>query len=394
MALRKTNRIKHDSPWLTDDGGSLPNVRRSPIPTVKRAAGEDWLDAISEYIGSKQSTLTEKGAKYYEHHSQLVCRWAIDQKISLGDFGIRHLEQYLNERRKAGISPATRAHDAKVLKNFMAVSKQRGHIQSDRFASYRVVKVKAQKKQAPGVDTLERILRAIPEYYSPACVPGRQFMSQKERLFYSARFRALIFLAIDTAARVSELLSIRLCDLPDLSEIQRNRNELSAKRFRELTSSEKESTYRIYLQKTKTQEPRYVPVSAASLNALKDYLVKRPKAFGVQPDNLLFCTATGGKVDYSHMLRSLHAVQDYAGIEQQIAFHDFRRFTISAIANVNLNQAMVIAGHRNPNTTKIYTTDEQDAMMVAHASVDPIGKVLRSKDADRMERKRKGPSLL
>lgn len=113
----------------------------------------------------------------------------------------------------------------------------------------------------------------------------------------------------------------------------------------------------LQVAKTKTRTPRYVPMSAAVIEDLKDYLYgARPQILKVNSDIVL----VHGKGQYKEAAGfndRLKKLTELAGIEKQISLHGLRHSIATHLLEngMKLEQIRQFLGHSSMQTTQRYT---------------------------------------
>jgi integrase len=147
----------------------------------------------------------------------------------------------------------------------------------------------------------------------------------------------LIIAALETACREGELLSLQVHQLKSKNGVVLHHIDLPA-------------------DKTKTNDPRKVPISARLRTVLEGRL-RGPDGKPLGSNAYVFGDEAGGQVGRVYL--AWRATCRRAGIED-LHFHDLRHEAISRLLDkgVPVHHAMKWAGHRNLETTSIYANAE------------------------------------
>jgi site-specific recombinase XerD len=350
-----------------------------------------WDEAFRRFMLWKSGDLTEKGIAYYKYHVSTFREWAKDQKISTSSLCFSHIDAYKVYRRDGGISSDTIFKDLKCIKNFTAYCRSVKIWPKDVLRDYQIKKPVYNKIEAPTKEEVVQYAMAVEDLFNIELCSSYRYMPEARREYYRARVMTLICLAIDTGARISELAQIRFRDIPDTSSIPRDRNPVSKRTIDLLLSRDgydTETQFEIKLRFTKVGKVRDVPVSFRGMRIIKEFLIRRSKAWTHGPDDYVFCADGGGETDVDHLRRTIRLAKQRAGIEGQISFQALRHYTLTVLANDNLQQAQEIAGHSDPNTTQIYVSKDNQKKMQVHAKADVLNGILHSVEAERHAKRR------
>lgn len=114
-----------------------------------------------------------------------------------------------------------------------------------------------------------------------------------------------------------------------------------------------------YVQAGKGKKDRYVPMDDDVLSALGKWLEMRPES------KYLFCTGKGDKLDQRYVRDLCYRLSEKAGVyiqdgetKKPVSPHKFRHSCFTDMlreGDFNIREIQQIAGHKNVNTTMIYT---------------------------------------
>ncbi len=78
----------------------------------------NWNEALREFLFHVKASRADATLRFYDVRLRQLVQWADANRVSFADFGKRHLDRYLIDRRGAGIAPMTLRHDAVSAKAF------------------------------------------------------------------------------------------------------------------------------------------------------------------------------------------------------------------------------------------------------------------------------------
>jgi site-specific recombinase XerD len=319
-----------------------------------------WDDAIREFVLHLTATRAKKTVRYYEVQLLQLAKWATENDVPFTGFGKRHLDRYIVFRQQEGKSRMTLRHDGVCAKFFFAWCVKNDLIDRSPLAEYEVHNAPRPVKHMPTDDEMVRLLQAVREYWEPATNPGVKFMPAPVRLFHRDRNTAIVMGLLDSAARIGEMLSLKVDDYRGKER-------------------------QIVIRESKGKEPRTLPVSPEWAEAMDVWVRLRgrimlqvPKA---EDEGWLFISDTGGRLDEISLLHTLQRVTKWAGISDEITFHSLRRFSLNKLAKNNLLMAQSIAGHKETKTTLLYTRLDPDFVREQHRDTGVLRGIVGSKRA-------------
>jgi integrase/recombinase XerD len=124
----------------------------------------------------------------------------------------------------------------------------------------------------------------------------------------------------------------------------------------------------------KGAKERMVPVNAAALNRLKEYLSARQQKFGGQsPEDELFLNRGGKKLSRVQMWKDIVTFGREAGVEIKPHPHLFRHTFASHLVQggADLRSVQEMLGHASLNTTQIYAHVDKGDVKRAHDKYHP-----------------------
>jgi site-specific recombinase XerD len=323
-----------------------------------RAASQQvttWDDALGEYLLHLKATRAPKTARFYETQLRQLALWCEDENIPFLGFGKRHLDRFLVFRQEAGKSPTTLKHDAVACKAFFRWCARNDLIDRSPLAEYQVRNAPEPAKHMPSDEEIVGLLKAVRDHFSTSTNPAMRFFPAARRTFHRERDHALLLGLVDTACRIGEMLSLKLGDV-DRSQRQ------------------------VLIRQAKGRKPRTLPVSPEWLQALEGWLKVRERLMqGAEEDEgYLFVSEYGGRMDESSFLKSVKRAAAWAGLPDTITLHSLRRYSLNRLAKHNLLGAQQIAGHRNPQTTLLYTRLDADFVRDVHEGTGVVKNLLAS----------------
>jgi len=158
------------------------------------------------------------------------------------------------------------------------------------------------------------------------------------------RTHALFSIALDTAARWGELVSILRSDIDARSMTVTVRG--------------------------KTGERR-VSISIEGLRALQRHLK-------THDHERVFCTRSGGKWDYSDSRRDLRKLFELAGVPVDLAeWHSIRRFVARQYlaSGAGIRAVQILLGHQSAATTEIYLDADTERKRIPHNQLSPLSRL-------------------
>jgi len=202
---------------------------------------------------------------------------------------------------------------------------------------------------------MQALLRAVPDFWNPSKNAPIRFIPVSKRVFHRDRNYAVTLGLLDSAARIGEMLSLKVDDY-------------------------RAKERQIVIRESKGREPRTLPVSAEWVEALDVWLRQRGKIMAGQEDEgWLFISEFGGRLDEGRFLKALKKVTTYAEISDHITLHSLRRYSLNRLAKVNLLATQQIAGHKETRTTLLYTQLDPDFVRGVHSSVGVVRDILGNK---------------
>lgn len=322
-----------------------------------------WEEALHEFFLHLQATRAKKTQHYYEVQVGGLARWAAENDLPFTGFGKRHMDRYLVSRAEAGKAQLTLHHDAVCAKSFFQWCQKNEIVERSLLADYQVRHAPRPAQYMPTDADMRAMLRAAHDFWNPAKNPGCRFTPVAKRVFHRDRNYAVILGLLDSAARIGEMLSLKVDDY---------------------RSKERQ----IVIRESKGREPRTLPVSAEWVKALDVWMRQRQKIMaGHEDEGWLFLSEFGGRLDEGRFLKSLKKIIGHAGISDRITLHSLRRYSLNRLAKVNLLATQQIAGHKETRTTLLYTQLDPDFVRGVHDNVGVFRGVLENRRAAKSRRR-------
>jgi integrase len=308
-----------------------------------------------EQLRFSVAATTRKGRIDYMN---IFMKWIAGHPVTLADFRWTHFRAYLSFRLDLGLAPRTLKSDAENLRYFLRFCQSECYIDGDWLSEIVIPKAAIPYIQMPTEEELGRLLAALHDRWKPGVNAGSRYVRPAARAFFQRRNYAMVAALLDTAARISELLAIRLCDY------HADRKQIA-------------------FPKTKGGRPRIVPISDTLAKALGDWLRVRPAC----ESEYLFISERGEKLERNGFLQLFKRYQASAGV-QGITLHALRHYAITQLAKTSISGAADIAGHTNLVTTKRYVHNDAEYVREVHSQAGTLARVVQNKRSEAARKKR------
>lgn len=313
-----------------------------------------WDEAYRDFILHKKATRAQKTVRFYDVQLRQLIHWADSERIPFEKFGKRHLDQYLAHRLET-VSRTTVRHDGVAAKAFYKWCAQNDLLLRSPLMDVQVRNAPTPSKYLPSEEEIKDLLQAVGEYWDPKKNPDVRFIPHARRFIHRERNYAILLLLLDTAARIGELVNLKVDDL-NIKDRQ------------------------IVIRESKGREPRTLPISPSFLEALESWTkIRRRMASNMkegEDDGWLFLSEFGGRMDESRISKAFKAIVRWRKLPEEMTLHTLRHFALTQYAKHNLPFAQKIAGHKDPKTTMIYVHLSADYVREQHKEVDIIKGVL------------------
>ena len=113
----------------------------------------------------------------------------------------------------------------------------------------------------------------------------------------------------------------------------------------------------LFVKKGKNYKQRYVPMTEAILEDLKNYTTYARPMFLENNNQALFLNQKGSRLTSSSMANRLQKLKEKAGIEKQAGLHTLRHTIATHLlqSGMELEKIKMLLGHGSLETTQIYT---------------------------------------
>lgn len=317
-----------------------------------------WDEAIHEFVLHLEATRAQSTVRYYRIQLTQLGKWAKENDVLFEDFGKRNLDHYIGFRLKEGKSRMTLRHDGVCAKAFYGWCAKYELVKRSPLAEYEVHNAPTPPKHMPTDDEIVALLEAIRDFWNVEKNPPMRFLSAPARVFHRDRNLAIILGLLDSAARIGEMLSLKVEDY-------------------------RAKERQIVIRESKGKEPRALPVSPEWADQMNVWLRVRARVMMNVPkgedEGWLFISDTGGRIAERQFLKILHRITTFAEISQAISLHSLRRFSLNKLAKINLLMAQTIAGHKDTKTTLLYTKLDPDFVRDLHGQTGVLRNVISNK---------------
>lgn len=289
--------------------------------------------AVDEFCDDRRRAGTrENTIDYYRRELSLFRRYILREKdsiITVSDISINLLNGFIDYLRKergnsvGGINAKIRA-----IRTFLFYCEEVGYIKNNPAREWKQIKRKEPEINAFTIDQINALLKQCDLH-----------------TFTGVRNYTLILFLLDTGARISEALSVRVEDIL----------------FHE---------NRIFLRFTKTNLTRYVPMSDRLKNVLKQYLEIHDGL-----SKYVFCNLKGQRLDRNSFRRILNEYGKKAGIKgvrcsPHTLRHTFAKFYI--LNGGDPFSLMQIMGHTDMSMTRRYVRLFSTDIIDKHKKFSPL----------------------
>ena len=251
-----------------------------------------------------------------------------DRILAAGPLTVR---AYLAMMRNSGYSKATIARKLAALRSFYKFLVRRGELDASPAG---VIRTPRQDKRLPKCldeDQVERLL-TTPD--------GDALLG--------ARDRAILETIYSGGLRVSEVVSLNIEDLDELSETLRIRG--------------------------KGKKERLAPLGSHALRAIGHYMDLRAKVFGRPDGGPVFVNRAGSRISARSVRRKLDKYLAQAGLDPQVSPHTLRHSFATHMLNhgADLRSVQELLGHESLSTTQIYTHLTTRRLKEVYARAHPM----------------------
>lgn len=325
------------------------------MASTPSASSFDWSDALADFLTWYAGHRAEKTARFYAVQFRQLVRWADANQIPFGGFGKRHMDKYLAERATQ-VGKTTLHHDGVAAKVFFKWCAKNDYLDRSPLAEYEVRRPPRPPKYMPTEDDLRALLKAALDFWDPAENKNVRYAGTAKRQFHRVRNYAIIVYLVDTACRISEATNLQMGDFQ---------------------AGERQVTIR----QSKGRKPRTLPLRPDTVAAVQAWLKVRDRVMrDAEEDGVwLFVSEFGTKIEESKFLKNVKAYVRFAGLNEKITLHSFRRFSLNRLVKLSPAAAQKMAGHADLNTTMGYAEIDADYLREMHQQADALGSVLNGR---------------
>lgn len=301
----------------------------------------EFLSFIDEFIAhlDAERGLSTAYQLSTRHSLESFARWAQAQKlIDWASIQAAHLGQYLAERKKQGLAPASIKLEAVALRIFLRFLTARNKLVSDPARHLPTPKIGQNLPETLRPEQVEKLLECIPTN-TPTGLRDRAIFE----VFYACGLRA------------AEVCRLRL------EEVQLE-----------------ERTLRVTGKGEKT---RLVPIGSKAIEALEGYLRQvRPGWVRPKTGSQLFLSLRGRPLTPQRLWQLAKQYARMAGLEENVYPHLLRHsFATHLLANgADLRVIQELLGHADLATTQVYTQVESGRLRKVHAQFHPRARMRRT----------------
>ena len=221
---------------------------------------------------------------------------------------------YLAMMRNSGYSKATIARKLAALRSYYKFLVRRGQLDASPAS---VIRTPRQDKRLPKCLDLEQVEKLLAAPDAGALL--------------GARDRAILETIYSAGLRISEVVSLNLEDLDELSETLRIRG--------------------------KGKKERLAPLGSHALRAIRHYMDLRTGVFGQADGGPIFLNKGGSRISARSIRRKVDKYLAQAGIDSRVSPHTLRHSFATHMLNAgaDLRSVQELLGHKRLSTTQIYT---------------------------------------
>jgi len=276
----------------------------------KKSEMKQNLKKFLDYL-SYQKNYSHNTVKSYREDIIQFIKFIRKKKIKdLGKVDYNILTDFLSFLHQNGYSPKSISRKIASLKSFFNFLYQKRMIKANPVLLLHSPKV---PQRLPDFLTVAEILKILDS------VKGENWLSLRDR--------AILEILYSTGIRVGELVNLKVQDINFVEELVK--------------------------VKGKGEKERIVPVGKPALNALIDYLEKRP----FKNEKYVFLNKYGKKITERSVERLIKKYQRISGIAKEITPHTFRHSFATHLLDrgADLRSVQEFLGHKRITTTQIYT---------------------------------------
>lgn len=281
---------------------------------MTKQPGKDLLSSYLTYLRLEKS-LSPHSVEAYLSDVEKLLRFTGAEQLAVTEVSYNDLQQFVAQLRDIGIHPRSQARIISGIKSFYRFLLLDGYIGSDPTELLESPKIGLKLPEVLTVNEIDRIMGTID-------------LSQPE----GQRNRAMLEVLYSCGLRVSELIGLRYSDVYfDEGFIK---------------------------VEGKGSKQRLVPVSAAAIREIRNYLydrnaVQAKKGF----EDILFLSRRGTGLSRIMVFHIIKQQTELAGVKKNVSPHTFRHSFATHLleGGADLRAIQLMLGHEKITTTEIYT---------------------------------------
>ena len=294
----------------------------------------NWQQALREFeIYLKlERGLSDNTLNSYLRDLQKLAHYASDENISPKSVQLRHLDLYLQELAKHGLSPRSQARNISAIKSFYKYLLIEKVVDVSPAELLEAPKLGRKLPVFLTVEEVEKVISAID-------------MSKDE----GHRNKAILETLYGCGLRVSELTDLRISDLYF-----------------------KEGLIRVT---GKGDKQRLVPINQMAVKYIDIYRqeIRIHQEVKAGQEDFLFLNRRGSKLSRAMIFEIIKRLCRTAGIKKQVSPHTFRHSFATHLVEggADLRAVQMLLGHESITTTEIYTHLNQEYLREAITTFHP-----------------------
>ena len=259
--------------------------------------------------------LTDNTRQAYLRDADCINQFLVERSIGFEDVQIVDLEEFVAELCAVGISPRSVARTISGIKSLFRFMKMENIIEGNPALLLQSPRLEQHLPEVLSVDEIDRMIECI----DTAGATG-------------LRNRAIIETLYGCGLRVSELVNMELANI-DFEQ-------------------------QILLVRGKGRKERLVPMSPASIQAIRLYMASERSVIDVKPgeEGFIFLNVRGRRMTRQMVFIMLRRAATDAGITRTISPHTLRHSFATHLleGGANLRAIQQMLGHESLATTEIY----------------------------------------
>lgn len=297
-----------------------------------------WDTAVDAFLFSRRVMgVSKRTLEWHSLSLKLFRRYHEDYKLHCSplDCSPEHIRGFLDWLSKRGCKLTSQNCYYRSIRAFFKFLVKEG------------LRADTPTDKVPPPKTPEPIPRTVTEEHFLRVVEALGFKNPSVLKWHEIRNLAIIVLAFDTGARLSELLSLRVGDV-DLQK-------------------------RMAIVRGKGQKERVIVFGVQSARLLTRYLILRRLLHEFRDDDYLFVYANGSPLDRSYVGKVWRKAQRKAGLSV-LPFHGLRHgfARVWLLRGGDALSLQILLGHATSEMTKRYVMLWGRDLQKLHAQVSPV----------------------